>query len=57
MTITVRIRNIYGQDLVYPADEQANLLAALTGKKTFSTRDISVIKRLGYEIKQEQVTL
>lgn len=57
MDITVRIKNLYGIDRIYPADETANLLASLTGKKTFDERDISVIKRLGYTIKTEAVTL
>lgn len=57
MSITVKVKNIYGQDLIYPADQTAELLCALTGKRTFSTRDISVIKRLGYEVKQEAIAL
>lgn len=57
MTITVSVRDVYGQRLVYPACDTAINLARLTGKKTFSASDIATIKKLGYEIITEQIKL
>lgn len=57
MTITVRIVTNYGQRAVYPACESAKALASLTGRKTLTERDITLIKRLGYAINVEQVSL
>jgi len=48
MNITVKIQNVYGKETIYPACEVSRDLLALTGKKTFSARDIKTIKRLGY---------
>lgn len=57
MSITVRITTNYGQRAVYPVCESAKALTALTGRKTFTERDITLIKRLGYTISVEQVSL
>jgi len=59
MQATVSIKTHYGTQYIYPACETANKLASLTGKKTFSHRDIQTIKDLGYSInvQQPQVTL
>lgn len=57
MNITVKIKQVYGQDLVYPICETAQTFARLTGKKTFSNYDIQQIKQLGYQVNVEQVTL
>lgn len=50
MFITVTVRNVYGNDLVYPADSTAELFAALLGVKTFNARQVSAIKALGYAV-------
>ena len=50
MHITVSVRSVYGNDLVYPADDQAALFAALVNAKTFNARQISHIRALGYDI-------
>ena len=59
MNATVQIKTHYGTQYIYPVCETAQNLARLTGKKTFSHRDIDVIKALGYSInvQQPQVTL
>lgn len=50
--VVLTIKSVYGVPKVYPApgNRTAELLAALTGTKTFSTGDLAVIKALGYEI-------
>ena len=50
MHITVAVRSVYGNDLVYPADDQAALFAALVNAKTFNARQIGLIRELGYDI-------
>ena len=50
MHITVSVRSVYGSDLVYPADDQAALFAALVGAKTFNARQLATIRALGYAV-------
>jgi hypothetical protein len=48
--ITVAVRSVYGQDLVYPADDKAALFAALVKVKTFNRQQLATIKALGYSV-------
>lgn len=48
--IKVSVKNVYGNELIYPECEQSKLLAQLTGRKTLTQDAISLIKQLGYEI-------
>ena len=59
MSITVQIKTHYGTQYIYPICDAAQKLCSLTGKKTFSRRDIDLIKYLGYSInvQQTEVTL
>lgn len=50
MFITVQVRNVFGNDLVYPADEKATDFALLLKVKSFNAAQIAGIKRLGYAI-------
>jgi len=50
MSIIVRIKNVYGQDLVYPVCEKARHFATLTGKKTLTGYALRTIENLGFEI-------
>ena len=50
MRITVAVRSVYGNDLVYPVDDTAALFAALIGAKTFNARQLGQIKALGYAV-------
>ena len=54
--IEVAIKNVYGNDLIYPVGSTAKLFAELTGKKTFSRQDIETIKLLGFQVQQTQLT-
>lgn len=56
-SITVRITNVYGNRMVYPACDVARKLADLIGTKTFTPRALEQIKGLGYSIAVEQVAL
>jgi hypothetical protein len=48
--ITVAVRSVYGNDLVYPADDAAALFASLIGAKTFNRKQLATIKALGYDV-------
>ncbi len=50
MIVQVRVRSVYGNDLIYPINDIAKLLTRLTGKKTLSIGSMSVITQLGYEV-------
>jgi hypothetical protein len=50
MFITVSVRNVYGNELVYPTDDTALLFARLLGTKTFNHHQLTTIKALGYAV-------
>ena len=50
MEITVKIKSVYGKELIYPVCDTARLLSYLTGKKTFTSEHIETIKNLGYKV-------
>ena len=50
MNITVEIKNVYGNQSVYPACDTSQLLAKLAGTKTFTRSALDTIKKLGYSI-------
>lgn len=56
MTITVQIRQVYGNEAIYPICEKAKLFAAIAGTKTLTLQAIAQIKLLGYEITVQPVT-
>ena len=51
MEIIVCIRNVYGNELIYPVCERAKLLTCLSGRKTFNRVDIETIEKLGFVVK------
>jgi len=57
MTITVRVRNVYGNKTVYPACPKAQIFAQLAGHSTLTRATLDGIRRLGYliEVQQEEV--
>jgi hypothetical protein len=50
MQITVSIKSVYGNELIYPECETGKLLAELTGKKTLTRDALATIKKLGYGV-------
>ena len=58
MQIVVRRKTVYGNEMIYPVCDTANCLAMLSDTKTFTPRQIGIIKALGYKIvlaEQEEV--
>ncbi len=48
--ILVTIKQVYGEDKIYPACEKAEVFARMTGCKTLTARTIDYIKQLGYTV-------
>ncbi len=59
MNIQVKIKNVYGNETVYPVCDKAKLLASLAGHTTLTDRDLRLVKELGYTVQvvQEKQTL
>jgi len=49
-TVLIDIRSVYGNELIYPANDTAAKFANLINKKTLSRVDLAIIKNLGFEI-------
>ena len=49
--IILEVKNVYGNDLIYPSCHIANALIKLKDKKTFNKSDLDVFKSLGLIVK------
>lgn len=52
MTIQIKIKSVYGNQLIYPANDTAEKFTTLLGKKTFTQTELEIIKSLGFHIEQ-----
>lgn len=50
--ITVTVKSTYGVARCYPVCETAKLLAELAGSISFTSKDVEIMKKLGYEFKE-----
>jgi hypothetical protein len=50
MFLSIKEKSVYGNVLLYPNNQTAIMFATLINKKTFDSRDIAIIKDLGYKI-------
>lgn len=57
MSITIQIRQVYGNQAIYPVCEKAKIFAALAGTKTLTLQAVAQIKLLGYAINVQPQTL
>lgn len=59
MEIVITRREQYGSERFYPECEKALILARLAHRRTFTRKELFLIKELGYKIvvKQEEVTI
>lgn len=48
--ITITLKNVYGNELMYPACEAAYWLARLAGSKTLTKQHLAYIQNMGYEV-------
>lgn len=49
-TISVILKNVYGNELIYPNCTRSKLFANIAGTKTLSRYTIEKIKAMGYTI-------
>jgi len=56
MKITVRIKDVYGSERIYPVSNK-NEIETLTGQKTLSRRHCAALKMLGHTIEVETETI
>lgn len=59
MSVQVQIKNVYGNQSIYPVCDKAKIFANMVGQKTLTLANIEHIKKLGYtvEVVQQKVTL
>lgn len=54
MNITVEIKNVYGNNTVYPVCNTAKIFADIAGTKTLTFETIQSIKALGFKVIVQQ---
>jgi hypothetical protein len=52
--LSVKIKNIYNKDLVYPNCEKSRIFCDLMKTQTFTKNAIELIKKLGFEFEVAQ---
>tara|TARA_R100001377_G_scaffold20161_1_gene10599 strand:+ start:382 stop:573 length:192 start_codon:yes stop_codon:yes gene_type:complete len=57
MNITVKVKNNWGREDIYPVCQSAKSFARIAGTTTITKDAIELIKQLGYKVQVEQVTL
>ncbi|UOF77941.1 hypothetical protein [Caudoviricetes sp.] len=50
MKISVTIKSVYGNEMIYPACPVAEAFAQLAGTKTLTRQALQIIKSMGYQI-------
>ena len=50
-TVLVRVGTQYGREVVHPANNTAECLAAIAGTATLTTRTLGLAKEMGFEIR------
>lgn len=48
--IEIEVRSVYGNYMIYPANDAAKILARIAGKKTLSMDDLTNAQSLGMEV-------
>lgn len=52
-SITVKIRDVYGNQMVYPVCDAAKVFADIAGTKTLTQATLSQIGRLGISVQKD----
>jgi hypothetical protein len=50
--IQVQVKSVYGNTLIYPANEAAELIAKIAGTKTISPQALNYAKQLGLVVQE-----
>lgn len=56
-TLIIEIKNVYGNEAIYPVNDTAQVFADLIGAKTLSRMKLALIQGLGYSIQVKEKTL
>lgn len=56
-TITVKLISQYGNERIFPICERATLFTELIGQRSFTLKDLKLIKQLGFKVEVEQPTI
>jgi len=48
--VQIEVKNVYGNQLIYPVNDEARLFAQIAGKKTFDKKDLIAISELGFKL-------
>jgi len=56
-TIHVEMKNVYGNNLIYPVCFRAKLFTSITGTETLTRDAIYFIRQLGYKVKNKEVLI
>ncbi|MDH5548051.1 MAG: hypothetical protein OEZ43_20935 [Gammaproteobacteria bacterium] len=55
--IIVKVKNVYGQDKIYPVCNAAQTFARIAGTRTLTPEVMSQIKKLGYVVTEERTPM
>ena len=48
--VTIIVKQVYGNFVIYPDNENAKTFAAIAGTKTITFPTLQLIKKLGFEV-------
>ena len=51
--IVVQIKQVYGNDTIYPVCNRAKLFTELLGQKTLTFTDLRIIQKMGFNVTQQ----
>jgi hypothetical protein len=57
MKILVEVRQVYGEEKIYPLCPTGKIFTEIAGTKTLTRKTINLIKDLGYLIEVKQVSI
>lgn len=55
--LIVTIKNVYGKEMVYAANDTAQIFADISGQKTLSRETLKHAQALGFAVEVKQTTL
>ena len=50
--IQVQVRNVYGNPLIYPVNQAAQLIANIAGTRTLSRANLAAAQQLGFQVQE-----
>lgn len=52
--LVIEIKQVYGNEMIYPANDTAQVFADLIGTKTLGRMKLALIQGLGFEVEVKQ---